>query len=111
MSVQVSEVGEWFVYMLYCGDGSLYTGITTDLQRRVSEHNEAKSGARYTKARRPVSLAWFEQCGSRSAASIREAEIKKLDRKQKALLITSAWKAKKSSLVKAGAEQAIVALL
>ena len=111
MSVQVSEDREWFVYMLYCGDGSLYTGITTDLQRRVSEHNDAKSGARYTKARRPVSLAWFEQWDSRSAASVREAEIKKLDRKQKALLITTAWKKNKSGLKKAGADQSILANL
>ena len=97
--------------MLYCGDGSLYTGITTDLQRRVSEHNDAKSGARYTKARRPVSLAWFEQCDSRSVASVREAEIKKLDRKQKALLITTTWKKNKSNLKKAGADQSILASL
>jgi len=111
VTTDATDENGWFVYMLYCDDGSLYTGITTDLQRRVSEHNEAKSGARYTKARRPVSLAWFEQCDSRSAASIREAEIKKLDRKQKALLITTAWKANKTALAEAGADQAILALL
>ena len=51
-------MNEWFVYILECADGSLYTGITTDLERRVSEHNEGKLGARYTRARRPVKLRY-----------------------------------------------------
>lgn|GEM_PF-1169577 len=108
MAPEATEENGWFVYMLYCGDGSLYTGITTDLQRRVTEHNEAKSGARYTRARRPVSLAWFEQCACRSDASVREAEIKKLDRQQKKLLITASWKENKSAFKKAGADQTIL---
>jgi putative endonuclease len=81
------EPGQWLVYMVQCNDKSLYTGVTTDLDRRLKEHNEGTLGAKYTRARRPVSLAWFEQCDSRSSATIREAEIKKLDRNQKLELI------------------------
>lgn len=77
----------WVVYILHCSDKSLYTGVTTDLDRRLKEHNEGALGAKYTRARRPVTLAWFEQCDSRSSATIREAEIKKLDREQKLELI------------------------
>lgn len=79
--------GQWVVYILHCSDQSLYTGVTTDLNRRLKEHNEGAMGAKYTRARRPVTLAWFEQCDSRSSATIREAEIKKLDRDQKLELI------------------------
>ncbi len=78
-----SESEKWFVYLLHCSDNSLYTGITTDLDRRLKEHNESPLGSKYTRARRPVTLAWFEQCESRSGATIREAEIRKLDREQK----------------------------
>ena len=79
--------GRWIVYIVHCSDDSLYTGVTTDLNRRLKEHNESSMGAKYTRARRPVTLAWFEQCESRSNASTREAEIKKLDREQKLQLI------------------------
>ena len=98
----------WFVYMLHCDDGSLYTGITTDLTRRLVEHNDNKLGARYTRARRPVKLAWFERCETRSHASVREAEIKKLDRNQKKLLIALSWKKYKSAFRKAGADQTVL---
>ena len=98
---------EWFVYILNCGDGSLYTGITTDLQRRLDEHNDGKLGARYTRARRPVELLWFERHDSRSNAATREAEIKKLDRQQKIQLIESGWKKRKKKLEKAGAVYSI----
>ena len=71
-----------------CADGSLYTGIATDLQRRLQQHNgELSGGARYTRARRPVELVWQEGCESRSEAQIREAEIKNLTREQKIELI------------------------
>jgi putative endonuclease len=87
MGVEQIGAEQWFVYILHCSDDSLYTGVTTDLDRRVTEHNESPLGAKYTRARRPVTLAWFEQCDSRSSAAIREAEIKKLDREQKLKLI------------------------
>ncbi len=79
--------GQWVVYMVHCVDNSLYTGVTTDLDRRLQEHNDGSIGAKYTRARRPVTLAWFERCDSRSSAVLREAEIKKLDRGQKLQLI------------------------
>ena len=71
----------WFVYMLRCADGTLYTGITTDVERRVAEHNGNHGlGARYTRSRRPVTLAHVEPAGSRAEAARREAAIKQLDR-------------------------------
>lgn len=79
----------WYVYILQCHDSSLYTGITTDLERRVQEHNQAKAGAKYTKARRPVALVYSEQSESRSSASKREAQLKKMSRIQKLELVTS----------------------
>ncbi len=79
---------KWFVYMLECADGSLYTGITTDCQRRLKEHNNNdKKGAKYTRARRPVSLIWHEAHTGRAAASRREFAIKRLTRPQKFKLI------------------------
>ncbi len=80
----------WFIYMLRCADGSLYTGITTDVERRVQEHNCLKAGAKYTKSRRPVALVYREQCESRSQALIREYEIKQLSRKLKEKLTNDA---------------------
>ena len=78
----------WYVYILRCQDDSLYTGVCTDLERRVQEHNQCnKKGARYTRARRPVRMVYQEDCENRSEACKREAAIKKLQRKQKLLLI------------------------
>ncbi len=77
----------WYLYILRCNDQSLYTGITTDLERRVNEHNSSKLGAKYTKSRRPVSLVYSEQCQDRSAASKREHQIKKLSKPEKSKLI------------------------
>lgn len=74
--------GSWFVYMLRCGDGSLYTGITTDPGRRLAEHQSGK-GARYTRSRLPVSMVWCEPCASRSEAAQREYRIKQLRPEQK----------------------------
>jgi putative endonuclease len=77
----------WFLYMVRCVDDTLYTGITTDVERRISEHNgDDRIGARYTRARRPVVLVYSEQAESRSAAASREAAIKKLTRQQKLAL-------------------------
>lgn len=78
----------WYVYILHCADGSLYTGITVDVERRLEEHNGANGlGARYTRSRRPVKLAYCEAADTRSAATVREAAIKKLKRPQKEQLI------------------------
>ena len=74
--------------MLRCADGSLYTGIATDLERRLAQHNgELVGGARYTSGRRPVEVVYQEGCESRSQASIREAAIKKLNRQEKLTLL------------------------
>jgi len=78
----------YYVYILLCNDKTLYTGITTDLKRRVEEHNSSSKGARYTKMRRPVSLVYSELCNDRSVASKREYKIKKLSREKKLLLIS-----------------------
>ncbi|MEL0083767.1 MAG: GIY-YIG nuclease family protein [Gammaproteobacteria bacterium] len=80
---------EWFVYILRCADGSYYTGISTDVDRRVDEHNGTGSdrGARYTRSRRPVELVYRESCGTRSAALAREYRIKQLTQRQKLALI------------------------
>ena len=79
----------WFVYIVRCADASLYTGVTTDLARRVKEHNSTTAGARYTRGRRPVVLVYAEKCAARSLASKREHALKKLDSRQKQRLITA----------------------
>jgi putative endonuclease len=73
----------YFVYILHCSDGTYYTGITTDLQRRLEEHNHSAKGAKYTRARRPVTLVYSEKLDDKSSASKREYAIKKLTRAQK----------------------------
>jgi putative endonuclease len=73
----------WKVYILKCSDNTYYTGITTDLTRRVYEHNNLKSGAKYTKARRPVKLVYYENLETRISASKREYEIKQLSKEGK----------------------------
>ncbi len=80
---------DWFVYIVECSDGSLYTGISTDLERRMAEHNnnEKPLGAKYTRTRRPVTLVYHERVESRSIASKREMEIKGLGRDEKLKLI------------------------
>jgi putative endonuclease len=85
----------WYVYMLACADGTLYTGITIDLARRIAEHNgEGGPGARYTRSRRPVALVYVESADNRAQASRREAAIKRLDRARKLALCTSMpWRA------------------
>ena len=74
----------WHVYVLLCADGSLYTGVARDLQRRLLQHNgELAGGSRYTRGRRPVVLIWSDAEPDRSAAQRREASIKKLRRDEK----------------------------
>jgi len=77
----------YFVYILECNDKTLYTGITKDIKKRLDEHNTKDSGAKYTKARRPVKLLYHETALNRSIASKRKYEIKKLSRAKKILLI------------------------
>lgn len=83
----------WYVYIVRCADGTLYTGMAIDVEKRIEEHNTNNLlGAKYTKSRRPVTLVYQEQVNSRSEAMSRETEIKKLKRKQKEALINLAWK-------------------
>ena len=77
---------KWSVYMLRCSDGSLYTGITTDVDRRVKEHNSGK-GSKYVRSRRPAELVWREDAKSRSEALRREAAIKALSKADKERLV------------------------
>ncbi|HAH21727.1 MAG: hypothetical protein A2Y00_04205 [Omnitrophica WOR_2 bacterium GWF2_43_52] len=76
----------WFLYIVECSDESLYTGITTDIVRRISEHN-SKKGAFYTKNKMPVKLVYHETMANRSMACKREAAIKRLTRIEKLNLI------------------------
>ena len=77
----------YFVYILECSDGTLYTGITKDVTKRLDEHNTSPKGAKYTKARRPLKLLHKEPSLDRSSASKREYAIKKLTRLKKLQLI------------------------
>lgn len=81
-------MGAWHVYIVRCRDGTLYTGVTNDLPRRVRSHN-AGAASRYTRSRRPVRLVYCERSRGRSAALRREARIKRLGREEKLLLIGS----------------------
>ena len=83
----MSTSTNWFVYILACHDNSLYTGITTDLERRVQEHNEGNKGSKYTRARRPVKLVYSEPAIDRSTASQREIQLKSLSSDKKRALI------------------------
>jgi len=82
-------MSSWSVYMLHCSDGTLYTGVTTDVARRVREHNGELmgKGAKYTKARRPVALVYQEEVESRSAAQMREYGLRKLTKLEKLTLL------------------------
>ena len=78
----------WYVYIVKCADGSLYAGITTNLARRLEEHNcDNSMGARYTRVRRPVELVYHESCASRAEAARREVAIKRLRKSEKQALI------------------------
>lgn len=86
----------YFVYILKCGNGSLYTGITTDVERRLTEHKSGK-GARYTRAKGAGEIVRIERKKNRSTASKREAEIKKMSRAEKLKLVASIRAKGKSS--------------
>ena len=77
---------QWYLYILRCADGSLYTGITTDVQRRLADHRSDK-GAKYTRGRGPLELVYQQRCESHSHALRREYQIKALKRSQKEDLI------------------------
>ena len=82
-------MSSWFVYMVRASDQSLYTGITTDIDRRLAEHQSGKAGAKYFRGRTALEMVFTESSATRSTASKREAEIKKLTRAQKVSLIKS----------------------
>jgi putative endonuclease len=78
----------YYVYIVKCSDETLYTGISTELERRINEHNTSEKGAKYTRIRRPVKLVYSEEHEDRSSASKGEYEIKKkMSRKEKLKLI------------------------
>jgi putative endonuclease len=79
---------DWFFYILKCKDGSLYSGITNDLLKRLTAHNQGK-GAKYTRSHRPVSLAYWEIFSDKSKARTREIEVKHWEREKKIELIES----------------------
>jgi len=88
------RVAEWYVYIIRCSDGSLYTGITTNVERRFAEHANhngkqkgVKKGAKYFRARSPEKIVFVEGGHTRSSASQREASVKKLSRQEKLLLV------------------------
>jgi putative endonuclease len=71
-------MSSWYVYIVECCDATLYTGITTNIEKRIREHNTSRLGAKYTRARRPVVLVYIETSESRSSASRREYQIKQM---------------------------------
>lgn len=77
----------WYVYMVICNDRTIYTGIARDLEKRVSEHNNGVNGAKYTRSRRPVKIVYQETQSSRSAASKRELQLKRMTRAGKLQII------------------------
>ena len=84
----------WYVYILRCADGSLYTGVAKNLARRLDQHNgDDRLGARYTRGRRPVTLVYAEAAPDRAAACRREHAIKRLDRRSKQAL-AAGWTAR-----------------
>lgn len=87
MKDREKNAASWFVYIVSCSDGTLYTGITTDLERRIGEHNAGRTGARYTRSRRPVRMVYWEAAGNRSEAARREHLIKRMSSAEKMKLV------------------------
>ncbi|MEJ2529642.1 MAG: GIY-YIG nuclease family protein [Gammaproteobacteria bacterium] len=84
---------DWFIYILRCADGTLYTGIAKDIEKRLDEHNSGgKAAAKYTRSRGPVSLVYAEKAVNHSAAAKREYAIKRMGKKHKELLIAHSGK-------------------
>lgn len=88
MEKDLPERGSWCLYILRCGDGSLYTGVTTDLSRRLRVHREGR-GAKYTRGRGELTLVYWESCPGQGAALRRERQVKKLKKREKLKLIQS----------------------
>lgn len=86
----MSDTSDWYLYVLECDDDTLYTGITTDPERRVHEHNHTKAGARYTRARRPVEMVASWTFEGQSAAASAEYSFKQLERSEKIRVIEAA---------------------
>jgi len=84
----------WFLYILRCQNNTFYTGVTKDLERRLKMHNNGQA-SRYTRARRPVTLVYHEDCAGRAEALIRECAVKALSRKEKEKLILNGKKKSK----------------
>ncbi len=89
----------WFVYLVRCKDRTLYTGVTTDVKRRVEEHNDGR-GARYTRSRCPVTLVYRERAADRGAALRREYEIKRMTAERKLELVKASRRLKGSKAKK-----------
>lgn len=83
----MGQVSGHFIYIIRCIDGSLYTGYTVDVERRVKEHNHSKRGAKYTRGRLPVILEYCEAFDRRSDATKREYEIKRMSKEEKEKLV------------------------
>lgn len=98
----MAPVPRWCVYVLRCRDGSLYTGATNDLDRRLARH-AAGLGARYTRSRLPVRLVHVERASDRSAALRREAAVKKLPRTAKLALVEAGARRQRARAARAGA--------
>jgi putative endonuclease len=81
----------FYVYILECCDKTFYTGYTINIEKRIYEHNNTGAGARYTRGRRPVTIVYVEGCSTQSDAMKREAQIKKLPRAKKMLLIKNGF--------------------
>lgn len=82
----------YYLYIIRCANASLYTGITTNLERRIKEHNESTRGAKFTRSRRPVVLVYSKKFSNRSTASKAESAIKKLPRTKKIAVIKNSRK-------------------
>lgn len=85
----MTQINTWTIYFLRCNDNSLYTGITTDINRRLHQHNNTKLGAKYTRARRPVVLVYSETAVDKSTASKREYQLRTLTKKQKEKIVSA----------------------
>lgn len=84
--MSIAGENKFFVYLLRCSDGTLYCGWTMNLEKRLAAHNSERGGAKYTRARRPVELVYFEERENKRSALKREYEIKHMTRKEKLLL-------------------------
>lgn len=97
MTGQPSDEQKWYVYVIRASDNSLYTGVTTDVQRRFDEHCGSEKGARYFRGRQPVEVVYSESHPDRSSAQQREAAIKKLSRAEKLKLMAHGCKSNKTT--------------